>query len=878
MYGRRYTSLIAGSLLFILLFALAVQHPQAHWRSFGGDDGGGDLKVWGYSILKVCRDGFIAVASSTTGTGQLDIYGYDEDNSIELTPRFQFFPANHQQFTPNYVERFTTTGEFNSHSFYAFAVLMFNTPYTTDTTTAIRFHSITPLDDTQTESFVPVENCQIADAAPSSYALLNVRGGINDTPLNFPVDVALDSVGNVYLTLDTDQKIRKYDSNGVFLHEYSLPAAAPAGIAINANNMIYVVTSATKVTRYDSDMNELGQFGSGGTGNFAFARYIAVDSANNVFVTDTNADQVEKFTETGGFLLAFGATGVGDAQLSEPRGIAVDASDNVYVVDSNKIKIYDNEGIFQSAWGTTGFGPGQFESAHDISIDAEGFLYVADLDHNKVMKFTPSGIFLHDWDVPSQQNSGRPGAYSVATGNHGRIYVVQRDSNDNFQSSNHLYIFRDASRPLVVDDAYQGTYNTPYVAIAPGFLGNDQPGVLTNVQGLNRTTLTAQKLSDPTNGTLELNADGSFIYTPNSGFAGTDTFTYNSTDGKSTSVTGTVTITIPDQPSPTPPLSSLVLSSPRGNITDSIGNPVYTWAAVQGANQYELYLAPADYLLDTRFYDTLQAAQVCQNNICGIDLTDLAATAWLANGSYILYMHADNAEENDWPGYTFMLSSPQPAAVTPGDTTNTSGTLRPTLNWALQENAVSSAFYQVYVAPTDDLISPAFLGWVSREDVCGSWAGVNCAFALPLDLQDKTHYTAFILSWGPGGTSSGGVQNTGWAGPIEFNMGGPLPNVPDGISAAVNGSQVTVTWNDDAHATAFSFWIGRLDDIPNAYYQKHDKGADGMTCDGATCTFTPNHSFVSGEHQIYMQAEGPGGTSRGGIALGWGGGATFTIP
>ena len=40
------------------------------------------------------------------------------------------------------------------------------------------------------------------------------------------------------------------------------------------------------------------------------------------------------------------------------------------------------------------------------------------------------------------------------------------------------------------------------------------------------TTLTAAVGDDPSNGTLQLNPDGSFVYTPDAGFAGVDSFTY----------------------------------------------------------------------------------------------------------------------------------------------------------------------------------------------------------------------------------------------------------------------------------------------------------------------------------------------------------------
>lgn len=46
------------------------------------------------------------------------------------------------------------------------------------------------------------------------------------------------------------------------------------------------------------------------------------------------------------------------------------------------------------------------------------------------------------------------------------------------------------------------------------------------------------------NGTLVMNADGSYVYTPNADFVGSDSFTYQVTDGNGGSATGTVAITV----------------------------------------------------------------------------------------------------------------------------------------------------------------------------------------------------------------------------------------------------------------------------------------------------------------------------------------------
>jgi VCBS repeat-containing protein len=69
------------------------------------------------------------------------------------------------------------------------------------------------------------------------------------------------------------------------------------------------------------------------------------------------------------------------------------------------------------------------------------------------------------------------------------------------------------------------------------------PGVLANDTDVDSTALTAVLVTKPVHGKLTLRADGSFTYTSNSTFDGTDSFTYKASDGAKKSAVATVTIT-----------------------------------------------------------------------------------------------------------------------------------------------------------------------------------------------------------------------------------------------------------------------------------------------------------------------------------------------
>ncbi|MDX9979338.1 MAG: lectin like domain-containing protein, partial [Lentisphaeria bacterium] len=111
-------------------------------------------------------------------------------------------------------------------------------------------------------------------------------------------------------------------------------------------------------------------------------------------------------------------------------------------------------------------------------------------------------------------------------------------SNNDSDESTYTFVIQGTGgiAPVATNDSYGTTRN---VACSV-----DSPGVLTNDTDADGGTLTAAKASDPANGSVTLNADGSFTYTPDDDFAGTDTFTYRANDGALNSGLATVTISV----------------------------------------------------------------------------------------------------------------------------------------------------------------------------------------------------------------------------------------------------------------------------------------------------------------------------------------------
>lgn len=116
-------------------------------------------------------------------------------------------------------------------------------------------------------------------------------------------------------------------------------------------------------------------------------------------------------------------------------------------------------------------------------------------------------------------------SYTVSDGNGGTatatVNVTVRPVND---------------APVARNDSYAATEEQPLRVDALGVLGNDLD--------IENDRLRAFLKSGPSNGTLTLNPDGSFVYTPNANFEGQDSFTYRANDDIDYSNVATVTINV----------------------------------------------------------------------------------------------------------------------------------------------------------------------------------------------------------------------------------------------------------------------------------------------------------------------------------------------
>lgn len=142
-----------------------------------------------------------------------------------------------------------------------------------------------------------------------------------------------------------------------------------------------------------------------------------------------------------------------------------------------------------------------------------------------------AGAFTHSINV--QQT----GLFAANTGNVQSFTALV----DYFETSDAPIVDEDGAYappnvgPSADDDSISVNGDTPFTFNQSLLTGNDTD--------LNRDTLFIQSVTQPQNGTLVANGDGTYTYTPDNGFVGTDSFDYVVTDGVETD-TASVSVTV----------------------------------------------------------------------------------------------------------------------------------------------------------------------------------------------------------------------------------------------------------------------------------------------------------------------------------------------
>jgi DNA-binding beta-propeller fold protein YncE len=125
--------------------------------------------------------------------------------------------------------------------------------------------------------------------------------GTGDGQFGWPIDIAFDASGNIYVAELNNHRVQKFDKDFVFL------------------------------TKWGSD--------GFGDDKFDSLTSIAVDAAGRLYAVDSNDARIKVFSGDGSPLFGWGTPGSGNGQFDYPFGIAIDRDGNIYISDKENHRI-----------------------------------------------------------------------------------------------------------------------------------------------------------------------------------------------------------------------------------------------------------------------------------------------------------------------------------------------------------------------------------------------------------------------------------------------------------------------------------------------------------------------------------------------------------
>lgn len=299
--------------------------------------------------------------------------------------------------------------------------------------------------------------------------------------LYYPVAVALDPAGDVFITDQSNVRVRKVDTNGIIttiagigLNGYTGDGGPgvnarlyePMGVAADAAGDAFIADEWNYRVRMVVPSDIITTLAGGGMGNPANGavatnvdlsgpKGMVVDNAGNVVFTDyesvysvgTNGlMHIVAGTGYGGFLGDGGPATA--AEFNSPFGLAVDLSGDLFIADTGnqRVRKVDTNGIITTVAGngTNGFaGDGgaatnaRLYNPSGVAVDTAGTLYIADELNNRIRAVRAGGAISTVAGNGSNSYSGDGGGATnaalsepngVAVDGAGNLFIADTDN------------------------------------------------------------------------------------------------------------------------------------------------------------------------------------------------------------------------------------------------------------------------------------------------------------------------------------------------------------------------------------------------------------------------------------------------------------------
>jgi hypothetical protein len=298
--------------------------------------------------------------------------------------------------------------------------------------------------------------CTLAGNGSNGFA--GDGGTATNAELSYPVAVAADAAGNVYIADQDNNRIREVSTNGTISTVAGNGVAgyqgdgrkatnanlnAPTGVAVDSSGSLYIADRGNNIIRkvtggiiHTIAGNQVNGFsGDGGTATVASLSQpqgVAVDGLGNVYIADTGNKRVRKVAASGVISTIAGQGYAGyygdgrpatNALVEYPAGVAPDPFGNLYIADgSDHVREVGANGIIQTVAGNLGSGfsgdggpatNSRLSQVYGVASDASGNIYMGDTGNNRIREIRAFGPDL----VLNNFNFGEAGQYELVLSN-----------------------------------------------------------------------------------------------------------------------------------------------------------------------------------------------------------------------------------------------------------------------------------------------------------------------------------------------------------------------------------------------------------------------------------------------------------------------------
>lgn len=365
--------------------------------------------------------------------------------------------------------------------------------------------------------------------------------GSGNGQFSHPAGIATDSEGNLWVVDQGHNRVQKFNEAGEYVSQFGSGGSGngqfstPKAIAIDAEGDLWVADSGNgRLEQFNGKGEFIKAVGSGGSGNGQFSgpEAIAIDAKGDIWVSDTYNYRIQKLDDEGEFIKVVNPEGLG---AIEPTGIGVGSGGDVYVADwpHNRVVELSEAGAFVKQFGSSGSGSGKFSHPDAIAVDSNGNVWVGDEGNDRVEQFNESGEYLGQFGSPGsgagEFSFGYP--FGIATNSAGHIWVAD-------PNNNRVQRWSTAPVPVCHSGEASTEVNEPLVLEAGALeCEGEEP-------------LEYEIVSAPKHGEITgFNAaTGALTYTPDSEFAGADSFKFAASDALGKSATKSFSIQVGELP------------------------------------------------------------------------------------------------------------------------------------------------------------------------------------------------------------------------------------------------------------------------------------------------------------------------------------------